>query len=214
MTFEKVVFNNNSAVQHDSIFYCDTSQVVYFESAIFSNNRGKEGGAIVSYRSMLYFGKVSFIGNSADNGGAISLKDDSYITIDNATSIYFQKNRAKFYGGGVFVEDKNLWLRKTSQVICFVQLNQTRSAGHLYFTGNKAGLAGNALFGGWIDVCLSREVNSSVSNVFSVQNYNNNILSAFLSNPSHVCICVNNTPSRHSDSISTGDWFIQQSELR
>ena len=136
---------------------------------MFSNNRGREGGAIAAYGSILYFGENStttFFGNSADNDGAVCLNDNSVIKIDQATSIIFQENKAKYFGGGVFVEDKSLWLRKVSQKTCFVQLKKN-GTGYLHFANNEAGLAGNALYGGWIDVCVRKGIHYALSNVFS-----------------------------------------------
>ena len=215
-----VVFDNNSAMQqylYDSVLYCDTATISFLGSAMFSNNRGVDGGAIVAYgSSILHFGKGSitkFFGNSADNGGAISLIDNSYINIDNATGIFFQENKAKYYGGGVFVEDKSLWLRKTSQKICFVQLKKN-GTGYLHFTNNKAGLAGNAIFGGWIDVCIRQVVNYSTSNVFKLDNdRNNNNLTAISSNPSRVCLCYKFEPSKYEDSMTVSLFPGQSFEI-
>ena len=94
-----VIFDNNSAVQqylYSNVLYCDTTTISFLGSAILSNNRGDDGGAIVAYGSILHFGKNStttFFGNSADNGGAVSLNDNSFINIDNAIGIFFKKTK-------------------------------------------------------------------------------------------------------------------------
>ena len=122
---------------YDSVLYCDTTEIFFLGNAIFGRNRGREGGAIAAYGSILHFGKESattFLYNSADNGGAMCLSDDSFINIDQASSLIFQENKAKYYGGGVFVEDKSLWLRKPSQKICFVQLRKnSNGTAYLHF---------------------------------------------------------------------------------
>ena len=91
VTFEEmsnVVFDNNSAVQqylYNSVLYCNTTEIFFLGSAMFSNNSGREGGAIAGYGSILHFGENSvttFSGNSADNGGAMCLNDNSFINID------------------------------------------------------------------------------------------------------------------------------------
>ena len=101
--FENVVLESNSAIQYDSVFCCDLSEVFFVGNAFFSNNTGKEAGAIVAFGSVLHFkdGTTKFIGNSGDNGGAISLNDDSVINIDGA-KIIFIENKAKIYGGGIY----------------------------------------------------------------------------------------------------------------
>lgn len=95
------------------------------------------------------------------------------------------------------MEDKSLWIRKTSQKICFVQLTKN-GTGYLHFTNNKAGLTGNALYGGWIDVCVRKGVDYTVSNIFSFDDSKS--LTDISSNPSRVCICIDSVPNRYQDS--------------
>ena len=114
-----VVFANNSAVKQDfynSVLYLNTTTIFFLGSAIFINNTGREGGAIVAYGTSLHYGKDSttlLYSNSADNGGAMRLNDDSFIIIDDVTDIDMRGNKAQYYGGGLFVEDKSLWHTKT-----------------------------------------------------------------------------------------------------
>ena len=187
---------------YNSVLYCDTTEIFFLGNVMFSNNRGREVGAIGAYGSTLYFSKNStttFFGNSADNGGAMCLNDNSFINIVNATlsNIIFRENNAKYYGGrgGVFVEDKSSWLRKTLQKTCFVQLKKN-GTGYLYFANNEAGLAGNALYEGWIDVCLRKGIDHAVSDVFSFNNSKSASLTEISSNPSRICICVDFVPNR------------------
>ena len=103
VVFEKLsntVFANNSVTQKDlysSVLYCDTSTISFFGNATFSNNKGVDGGAIAAYgSSILHFGQNSttiFFSNSADNGGAMSLIDNSSININNAIGIFFEKTK-------------------------------------------------------------------------------------------------------------------------
>lgn len=185
-----------------SVLFCDKSEIFFLgEKASFSDNRGKEGGAIVAYGTILHFGKYSttfFSNNSADNGGAICLNDDSFIIIDNATLISLWGNNATYYGGGIFVQDRNLWLTKASQKTCFVQ-SRKNDMGDLYFAYNKAGLAGHALYGGWIDVCIREGLNYTASSVFHF--YDSKNVTEISSNPSRICIlCIDSVPNRYQDS--------------
>ena len=101
VTFEElsnVVFDNNSAVQqylYNSVLYCDTTEIFFLGNATFSNNRGREGGAIGAYGSTLYFSKNStttFFGNSEDNGGVMCLNDNSFINIVQlCQTLFFEK---------------------------------------------------------------------------------------------------------------------------
>ena len=97
----------------------------------------------------------------------------------------------------MFVEDKSLWLRKTSQKICFVQLKKN-GTGCLHFANNEAGITGNALFGGWIDVCLRKGIDYAISDVFDFNDSKR--LAEISSNPSRVCICIDFVPSIYQDS--------------
>lgn len=72
--------------------------------------------------------------------------------------------------------------------------------GCLYFANNEAGLAGNALYEGWIDVCLRKGIDHAVSDVFNFNNSKSASLTEISSNPSRICVCVDFVPSRCQDS--------------
>ena len=208
VTFKKesmTVFHNNSAFKHESILYSDSSNISFYGNVVFINNKGKEGGAIVAYRSTLHFENsiATFIGNSADNGGAINLKEGSVINISNVTNINLLENKARHYGGGIYVEERGLWIRRRPYVYCFVELNMN-STGNIYFENNIAGFAGMALFGGWIDICIRRNSYYIPSQIFDFQIGNNNIsFSEISSNPSRVCVCTNSIPNKYESSKTT-----------
>ena len=195
-----VLFAYNIARQHESIFLISGSSVVYFEEeTIFINNRGRQGGAISAYSSTVYFNNSArFIGNSADNGGAISLKEGSILEVHRAAKIIMTENKAKDYGGAIYVEETGLWTStcRTEYLYCFVVVRKYEYYNTVEFENNIAGLAGMQLFGGWIDICIPISFDARPSSVFTFRTSNSTdyTLSEVSSNPSRVCMCTNSTP--------------------
>ena len=154
---------------------------------MFINNTGRQGGAISAYSSNLYLGgNMSFIGNLADNGGAISLKEGAVINLEADVHIIFQANMADTYGGAIYVED-TAWRMK-----CFIRSRKFN--GYVEFENNTAGVAGADLFGGWIDLCGPRN-GTKPNNIFDFQE------NSVASNPTGVCICTNSTLNKHETEV-------------
>ena len=154
---EFVQFSGNTAQNYESIFQISDSSMVSFEGeTIFTNNKGRQGGAIsVSGLSYLQFiGDARFINNSAEDGGAISIKEGSFINLIGNTTIIFETNKAVFYGGAIYVEDDSFWIHKNKfRIKCFICKKYKDIYYKLKFENNTAGIAGAALYGGWIDLC-------------------------------------------------------------
>ena len=136
---------------------------------MFFNNSGRQGGAISAYSSNLYFaGDVVFTGNLANNGGAISLKEGAVININDSARIVFQANAASMYGGAIYVADAEFLAR--NKMMCFVHYHDHKE-GYVEFDNNTAKISGAALFGGWIDLCVT-EGGKNISNIFDFQEEN------------------------------------------
>ena len=186
-----ILISGNTAREHESTFQVSDSSRVYFEGeTVFVNNTGRQGGAISAYSSYLYFnGSVSFIGNSADSGGAISLKEGAVINLVD-TYMIFQANTAERYGGAIYVEDAGFWVRR--RIKCFVHIYHFNgTGGYVEFENNTARIAGAALFGGWIDLCVT-ENNKKPSSLFNFKEDN-----SVASNPTGVYMCTNSTINRY-----------------
>ena len=185
-----VLISDNTAHKYESIFQISDSSRVYFEGeTMFVNNTGKQGGAVSAYNSDLFFegNNVSFIGNSANNGGAISLKEGAVINLNDGAHIIFQANVANRYGGAIYAEDAGFFVRR--MVKCFIHYHG-EDGYYVEFEKNIAGKAGAALFGGWIDVC-GTEKGIMSSNTFDFKEEN-----SVASNPTGVCICTNSTKNK------------------
>ena len=191
-----VKISGNTAHQYESILHVsDSSTVTFHGETIFTNNTGRQGGAIFAYShsSLEFEGNASFVGNSAEDGGAINLKERSLIHLKGDTRILFRKNRAKTYGGAIYVEDAGFWInQKKFSIICFISCD-TKSGRvcNVEFESNKAGKAGSALFGGWINICNTN--NGEKPHHFLEFKAKNSVAS----NPTRVCICRNSTINKY-----------------
>ena len=191
-----VLISNNTAHKYESVFQISDSSCLYLVGEIlFVHNTGRQGGAISAYSSYLHFeGNVSFIANSADNGGAISLKEGAVINLKEDSHIIFTGNYAETYGGAIFIEDAGLWARRRAN--CFLHITNEHGNCNVQFENNTAGIAGAALFGGWIDICGTNN-DIKPSSILDFKAAENSIAS----NPSRVCICKNSTLNKHESEL-------------
>ena len=88
---------------HSAIIALYYTNNVTFTDCKFHGNRGT---AIGAYQSTFYMnGYNSFVNNSATEGGAVALLDNSYMFIQNNTEILFLNNYADNVGGVIFVHN-------------------------------------------------------------------------------------------------------------
>ena len=114
-----------------------------------------------------------------------------------STTLSFCANTAKEYGGGLFVEETLLWESKMT-LKCFALTSNNNSI--ITFDNNIAGVAGMALFGGWIDICnpglgiyAARPTQFFKFGKNRSKNYWNTY-SDISSKAARVCICKNSSP--------------------
>ena len=95
------ISNEKYGKMHSAIIVLCYANHVTFTDCKFHGNRGTY---ISAYQSTFYMnGSNSFINNSATNGGAIALLDNSYMFIQNNNEILFLKSYADKFGGVIFV---------------------------------------------------------------------------------------------------------------
>jgi len=109
-------------------------------------------------------GTVRFYRNTGYSGGALAFYNDAHceskgtIRIENSmilnphTSVYIVNNTAVQYGGGILADDECTIGRD-----CFFQtgnLNYTRMDARVVMEGNRAGKAGDSIFGGCLNSCF------------------------------------------------------------
>ncbi len=94
------IYNDYGTLEvYDSYFYDNTA--TYSGGAIYSGYNVDEG--VYTYGSLTISGST-FIGNSANYGGAVCVVSNSALDIDNST---FSYNTATYSGGGIHVEDND-----------------------------------------------------------------------------------------------------------
>ena len=179
---------SNSAHNHESVFLIsESSKVRFLGITVFVDNLGRQGGAISAYSANLYFHEcVIFAGNTADNGGAISLREGSIIHLTINAYITFKGNIAMGYGGAIYVDDD--WMKVSGRRTCFLQTTTHDTSQYkVELENNRAGISGSVLFGGMIDRCTSAD---EVLNLAESENINGTTIT---SNPYQVCVCTNST---------------------
>ena len=159
-------------------------------------------------------GSISFVEN---DGGALALVDGS---LEIKAEVSFLGNYAHQYGVGVFYEDKYSKDFKAMHLTpgyhhCFYglliatdDLEPTIAETDMRFCNNTAGVAGTAIYGGWMEMCAlyinfdaspiflainamgkyntSEEV---VDSLFSFHEHSKD-LALISSNPTRVCVCT------------------------
>ena len=182
-----ISFENNTATYGGGL-YGDQLYVRHINGfAKFINNSAIKdgGGAYISRSAFNIEYRVTFLGNSALNGGGMMLTGDSKLYLQPNTHINFTGNFAKRKGGALMVQESN-YLSFCAELlcdfipagVCFFQI-QTQ---HKYDTGtpiseitelyntrihfrqNTALEAGATLYGSSIDNCDLRFINQRRQN--------------------------------------------------
>ena len=75
----------------------------------------------LNYISMQFEGdSIIFIGNSANSGVAISLREGSVIKLyEEESQVFFKENSAEYYRGAMYVEEAGFWVSSTAFFIEF-----------------------------------------------------------------------------------------------
>ena len=205
---------SNSPIEFESTFVLRQSTVTFlkFKNALFRNNSGTQGGAISAYNSILYFNNtaIAFVKNIADNGGAVSLKEGSMLRLHNNSTLNFYGNQANYYGGGMYVEERDLWSQDLF-LKCFAETS-AQQYNRIIFMENTAKHGGMSLFGGWIDTCEQTKLLPFFS--FPANNSKSNNYTDVSSYPSRVCSCTNSMPNTHKTMIKREIFPGQTFELQ
>ena len=179
------------------------------------NVAGNGGGALALWNyTVIFIGRSTFSHNKAKSGGALIGSTPTCYLFPN-TSVHFESNHATQRGGAVNHLDDPFYdcfllsrlFKETKLLIpCFFRIPEERDPQiELVFNNNTAGEAGDSLYGGAIDSCLTYSINGnrlgydmfdSLSTIT-----NNNSTSSVSSDPFRICACINNQPDFNSVSI-------------
>ena len=161
------------------------------------------GGAILVDKSIIVVepeARVVFIENEAYDGGAIAFQNDARIMLKSQSQITFTRNHAQQYGGALYVEEPTPEIKfhiHSYKIRCFFNLPPHLNAiPRLMFANNTADTAGSILYGGWIEFCTN-STGKPGTDVFNEMFHFQKALhqlSPVSSNPTRVCVCINNHP--------------------
>ena len=191
------------------------NNVAFIGCKFYANN----GTAIRVFSSVFYMnGYTSFIDNSATQGGAIVLLENSQVVIMNNTEILFLNNYARDVGGAIFVlntipNDALGTMANDASTRCSVWLLSTGDNPFyhgpvlnitLNFTNNTGWNGGDVIYGEEISICAHHEMSLS-SIIVEYNDYfkginvsfdpdRNKSLSLLSSDPLRACICTSGRP--------------------
>ena len=138
--------NFNDNVGDDNILYITMYSEFfvpsYFCNILISSNftNNKNGPALQVTNCLLKFSSsILFENNSAKNGGAIYIEQNSQVTINDGSSVQFINNTASLRGGAMYIDLTNCYDRG------IVFTNFTRYDA-ISFTDNLAKLSGNSMY--------------------------------------------------------------------
>lgn len=192
---EEVYLNNNSLFRKSPIEIrtcevhienCEfmTSRVQVFKSRTFfqrnvafeDNSGNQRGGALYLLDSTANFesSTVKFFNNTAINGGAIYVGQQSFLNLSSQNNLTFMNNTAVLAGGAIYVESLPF-------ITCFFKLNGLIT---MYYNRNEAGEAGSVLYGGNIDFCDVDKLGATIT----IDSSNNT--SVISSEPFNICPCT------------------------
>ena len=197
-------FFSNWALKLFSTVSLKSTRKISFQNCNFSEN---QFSSLFAVDSKVYFsGYFRFSENIGFFGAGIFLSSSSVIFLTPNTTILFENNHAIYRGGAVYVTSTQEALIAFD---CPFQVFDTSLSPiseldiHLQFRNNSATEAGDALFGGDLDNCVSAAPsillysNHSFSSSdfiydFSGQNVSNSLIS---SNSQHICFCFESAPN-------------------
>ena len=205
---------NNTVILDEGIFNAIYSELWFKGTLEVVGNRGEASAGFSLVDSDMYItGRALFLDNHAANGGAISLISSVMHISPNAT-VNFTNNYAKRLGGAIYIAEPRTSAVSAEFIIvfsCSIQVLPDSSSKScqifsLSFNQNKAGTAGNAIYGGRTSACSQCRRNTEYkcddcsihegSDLFHYNGVNDSSdQSNFTSDPTRVCFCENGIPN-------------------
>ena len=194
VTIENFTANSNTWPYHSSDMH-SVIYTVFVTNLILKNvsitNNNNMTGLTVYHTAVVTNGTLIFHNNTGIHGGGLSMYGHSYVMFHQDSALNFTNNSAKEKGGAIFVDTQ----LKFSP--CFFQYsdNTLPESVKVTISGNTAGTAGTALFGGDISRCvLFLAVQTFGSECFNKTfDYSTQTgPSVISSEPTDVCFCDEN----------------------
>ena len=196
-----------------TIFLLKATQVVLHNSKLsfVGNSAAMLSGGLTFSASTCRIKNITavFDYNSGIDGGALAFYGNSHVEIENTdwefegvqTNVFFRFNRAQTRGGAIFVDDSDYTDVLTTQYYDhFIQMPslkyipQERTNISVNFTNNIAEVAGDDIYGGWIDTNLA--ISGPQWSRINLTGHPPQMGSmyAVTSDPIRVCICIQSFP--------------------
>ena len=138
-----------------------SSVIATFHNCHFQDNNG----TALRGQGMFYIileGNITFSRNRANRGAGLILSS-SFALLKPNTHVYFEDNYAEEVGGAMYIDDLPMYIDDLQVTLhdypCLfypilpVDLQLENADIKIYFVNNTAGIAGSALYGGYIDIC-------------------------------------------------------------
>ena len=204
-------FDNNYGFETENtaiMLILDANITMVDTSLAFSQNKAKISGGITfvsSHLSIFSVFTANFNNNEGGDGGAISFykKSNVYLLTYRNIHVKFCHNRARKRGGAIFVEDLDYIDSLTGATeMYFIQIHEVivnyLPRIQFLFSNNSAEIAGDDVYGGWIDLCkflyISVRERVILVNMGVVWVFAQNDLHSVTSNPIRICICFDSIP--------------------
>ena len=186
----QLIFKNNTCVSsensHAAVLLLMNAALRLLQSyVVFIGNHSPLSGGItmISGKLSITESSVNFESNHGTDGGGIALYEHSLIICLRKCNLYFDHNVATKRGGAIFIKDSD-YINAYTRVFKDHSLS---SFGEfvLNFSSNTATLAGDDVYGGWIDSPLYLPI-------ITIFQYNSS--DTITSNPTRICMCSNSVP--------------------
>lgn len=151
-------------------FYSDSVPVNFHGTTTFEKN---SQSALACIGVPLRFKSNSvtrFIANSGRNGGAVALMGNAFLEVSQNTTLYFERNRAKFFGGAIYdlsvgerdlISSRNCFIRYDN-----IEIKPWNWEVQFIFADNTASSKVNSIYATSLLTCLWGDPHSSTKDVF------------------------------------------------
>ena len=220
----------NNTIGDFGVFNIFSSNVIFAGHLEALGNRVESGVINADASDIHITNRASFSDNYAANGGAVTLSFSAMKVLSSAT-VEFTRNKAEGLGGAIYIskpyareifcEPSGIRYNKCSIQIFPVNDSAANCQSPFSVSENRAGIAGNVIYGGLLSACMHCVVtnahfncpNTTTSDVDKIFQYENSSeLSSFTSDPTRVCFCEHGIPDCYKAvsniTVHPGEQFI------
>ena len=183
-------------------------------------NRAESGAFTADDSKLIFTNTAIFSDNRAFNGGAITLTS-SVMYISPRATVKFFRNEAEGFGGAIYIsKPRQTYVcaaETATRATCSIQVfSHSYTDGcdifSISFEQNSAHIAGNAIYGGRTSACIPSDRQDfcsncpvpDISDIFKYSGVNHSSdLSNFTSDPTRVCFCKKGIPDCYNTSRRT-----------